>query len=70
MSLSQVFTTPPASPGGCRPWGSGCSGFRSQLGIFHTLNSVPNRCLKLTACGTLAARQNSPALARRSLTMR
>jgi hypothetical protein len=31
---------------------------------------LPNCCLKLTACGTLAARQNPPALARRSLTMR
>jgi hypothetical protein len=32
--------------------------------------SLPNCCLKLTACGTLAARQTSTALARRSLTMR
>ena len=29
-----------------------------------------NTCLKLTACGTLALRQNPLALARRSLTMR
>jgi hypothetical protein len=29
-----------------------------------------NTCLKLTVCGTLAVRQNAPALARRSLTMR
>ena len=31
---------------------------------------LPNCCLKLTACGTLHARQNTPALARRGLTMR
>ena len=30
----------------------------------------PNYCLKLTACGRRKLRQNSPALARRSLTMR
>jgi hypothetical protein len=30
----------------------------------------PNCCLKLTACGTFDAPQNSPVLARRSLTMR
>jgi hypothetical protein len=33
-------------------------------------NAGPNLRIKLTACGTLAARHNSPALARRSLTMR
>ena len=31
---------------------------------------VSNCCLKLAACGTLPARQSTPALARRSLTMR
>jgi hypothetical protein len=30
----------------------------------------PNCCLKPTACGTFAARQTSPGLARRSLIMR
>ena len=31
---------------------------------------TPNCCLKLSACGTLPLRQKTPALARRSLTMR
>ena len=31
---------------------------------------IPNCCLKLTACSTLAARRNPQALARRGLTMR
>ena len=34
------------------------------------IDLMPNHCLKPTACGTLHARQNPPALARRGLTMR
>ena len=44
---------------------------QNDMMAMQLLNTQPSNCgLKLTACGTLAAGQNAPALARRSLTMR
>ena len=73
MRINRVVMVLPASRDGCRFWRSRFSGFRSQFdakGSSRSLDSVPNCCLKLTACGRLALQQTPLMLARRSLTMR